>query len=230
MNIISKYIFRIQRDTPNSTGVETVEIDTNDINQYIIEILEELSANNIGDRTYTFIEGNISTSSYIQAIFENADCEDTARQLATKLQRCEKVAQERLQHITDIPEGILIVAHVELEEFHKIFLIKADYNFFLDGSEGYIREGLPINKRIFKSFIAEINNPYEIKQLLTYDTSPKVAKYWYQDFLELEVVINDRENTQRALKTIQKKILSPLKKDHPHDYFCLWNKVIGYFR
>ena len=40
-------------------------------------------------------------------------------------------------------------------------------------------------------------------KLVTYDVNSNQAKYWYSDFLDLDVCLDDTENTKKAFKYIQ---------------------------
>jgi len=66
--------------------------------------------------------------------------------------------------------------------------------------------------------------------MVTFDVNAKVAQYWWKEFLELDVVVQDEENTKLAFKAIENKILRPIEKKYKSDFLYLWNTTIAYFR
>ena len=78
--------------------------------------------------------------------------------------------------------------------------------------------------------MCELNNEHDILSLSIFDTNSQVSTYWWDKFLELDVITNNDENTRRAFDAIEKEILNPLNRKHKQDYFHLWNLTVGYFR
>jgi hypothetical protein len=95
---------------------------------------------------------------------------------------------------------------------------------------GEIVTGLSIRKKVYKAFIGEINNQNGIISTSVFDTNTPVSAYWWDKFLELEVVITNEENTKNAFNAIETDILNPIKKKHKQDYLLLWNASVAYFR
>ena len=69
-----------------------------------------------------------------------------------------------------------------------------------------------------------------IGQIAASDSTKRQAAYWLKDFLELESIRQDKENTEKAYELIKKKILNPLKENHKPDYLILYNSTISYMR
>ena len=59
------------------------------------------------------------------------------------------------------------------------------------------------------------NDAIEIQSVSVYDTNPKMAEYWWQDYLELSEIYNSAHNTTRSIDIILKKIIEPLRQEHP---------------
>lgn len=56
------------------------------------------------------------------------------------------------------------------------------------------------------------------------------AKYWSSDFLELQEVITDEENTINAFKSIDSVLNRTLKKNYKSDYVVVRNACISYMK
>ena len=57
-----------------------------------------------------------------------------------------------------------------------------------------------------------------------------VAKYWFDDFLELQEKTSDEINTDRAFKSINSYLNRTMKKKYPEDRTVIRNTFINYFR
>ena len=65
--------------------------------------------------------------------------------------------------------------------------------------------------------------------IAVYDANPKIAKYWYHDFLELHESKTDEYNTRTAFKSI-KSVLDNNVKNSFLKITVLFNATISYFR
>ena len=86
---------------------------------------------------------------------------------------------------------------------------------------------------IFKSFIANatiVDGAYSISKMVTFDVNSSQAKYWYNDFLDLEAKLDDEANTKKAFDEINVRVLTPIKKESKDDYWCLYNATLRYMR
>ncbi|MBR2115694.1 MAG: hypothetical protein IJ942_01595, partial [Alistipes sp.] len=116
---------------------------------------------------------------------------------------------------------------------YKVIIAKADYSEFLEEASGEKRNGLPTKKKIFKSFIANatiVDGAYSISKMVTFDVNSSQAKYWYNDFLDLEAKLDDEANTKKAFDEINVRVLTPIKKESKDDYWCLYNATLRYMR
>ena len=66
--------------------------------------------------------------------------------------------------------------------------------------------------------------------MVTFDVNAKQSKYWYDEFLDLKVLHDDGENTEKALKFLKSKILAQVWKKSKSDYLVLWNSTMAYMR
>jgi len=201
--------------------------------KYIQNILEYISTKS-PDRYYNFKSEHTEVRNLINDILFNNEYDVSCKAIANRLLDKEKTAQENLDKKKlkrDIQKGMLIVSLVRMtDEARKLIILKVDYDEFISEMTGDIITGLSIRRQIYKSFICELNNDNEIINMSVFDSNNSVSAYWWKEFLELEVVITDEENTKSAFNAIEKDVLLPIRKKHKQDYLHLWNATIAYFR
>lgn len=215
--------------------VELQQFDENEnVNNYIMALLQSVSDSE-GDREYLFEENSLTMKTYLGRIIDDEDRDKTSESIANRLLQEETQAQQKIAHLNKhIQKGILIISYIQMTEIeYKIIISKADYNEFIEEVTGNLRSGLPTQKKIFKSFIANVTvgeGDSEITKLVTYDSNTTKAVYWSKGFLELIEIRDDEKNTLTAYNAIKKDIIEPLRKKHKADYLCLWNATVAYFR
>lgn len=60
--------------------------------------------------------------------------------------------------------------------------------------------------------------------------SNTVAKYWSDDFLELDEMVSDESNTSKAFKAIESTLNRNIRSIAPRDHTVIRNAVISYFK
>ena len=87
-------------------------------------------------------------------------------------------------------------------------------------------------KRIksIKHFVVKISDENEIDKIFVYDTHPKIAKYWWSKFLQLNEEKTDVYNTDKAFNSIVKRVINPLKKISTVDHLNLFQSTVQYFQ
>src|SRR5690606_15150566 len=151
--------------------------------------------------------------------------------IANRLHRKEVDSDSKNNLRVDLLKGILVISLVKFDnDTQKMIISKADYNEFLDVLSYKKRQGFPIKKKIYKAFVADIDNESVITKVAVYDTNSVFTVYWYRDFLELKEVHTDEYNTEKAFNLIETKIITSLKKKSKQDYIELWNATVRYFR
>ena len=206
------------------------------LNLYIMQMIQEITDDD-GDREYEFLETALTMKSYIDDFINKEDARDeVVLKIAQRLLESEMEAQKTLGRFTEIQKGILLISFCDMETHNrdfKVLISKADYNEFIEESTGEIKNGLPTKRRVFKAYVANVKlqeKGYNLVKNSTYDVNATTAKYWYRDFLELEPIINDEDNTQKAYEAIDKHLLGHLKKKYKEDYIHLRNTTIHYMR
>lgn len=224
-------------DNVNQTAsVETFD-SLDDINNYALDLIK-MCAERAGDRDYEFDHTRHTTHDYLKNIIDNNDRDGNSLLLAEKLATVESDTNDQIAHLNSIiPPGVLFVAYVDMEldgpNLFKFVLAKADYTEFIQQVTGRVTSGLPTKKKIFKSFMMNVNqdvDPVSLSNLVTFDPMKTKANYWWNQFLELKEVRSDESNTQTALRLLKTQILDKIKDLHKEAYLPLYNCTIGYMR
>ncbi len=235
MEIIFINLFKIDLNLEQCTKESFT--DKTNIQKYLNELLDAIVSSS-GDREYEFDETLMTTKSRILSIVKNLDEQIKQNEcllLAQKLLATELDVQKKIQKLNvEIQKGILVIAAVKITDSdYKFIITKADYAEFVEEITGNTKSGLPLKKKIFKSFIADIkyvNNDYAFQRIVTYDSNINHSVYWWKTFLELKELRDNTTNTKKAFEFINNTVLAPLQKDHKSDYIKLWNSTVAYFR
>lgn len=235
MEIVFNHLYKI--DTSRD-GAEKKEFEeTAALKDYVMNVLNTV-IDSAGDREYEFQPGSITMKTWLDKIRSQEEIEETCLLIANRLLTKESERQQQIEQLPNrIPKGMLMISFVDMNLSEsiekKIIISKADYDEFIEETTGDLKTGLAVKKKIYKAFIANVSTEdgvEKITKISTYDTSPTMAKYWWKEFLELEVVRKNAINTKNAFDAIEKSILNPLKKTSKRDYLHLWNLTLGYFR
>lgn len=232
MDIILSKLYKV--DVANNEATERPEYhEKENFKIYIQNLLTYISERN-PEREYKFKSGATEVKTLSNAIIINHEDAESSQAIANRLLDKEKDAQADLNRKKlkkDIQKGMLIVAFVRMTDYaRKLIISKVDYDEFISELTGEIVSGISTKRKVYKALVCEIDNGNNIISTLVFDTNTPVSAYWWKNFLELDVVTNDDENTQRAFDAIEKNILNPLKAKYKTDYFHIWNSTILYFR
>jgi len=232
MDVIFNKLYKI--DIATDEAIERPEYQNlENFKIYIQEMLEQISIKT-PDRYYQFESAHTEVRNLINIILTQYEYSDSCKAIANRLLSKEKQAQEDLNKKKlrkEILKGMLIISLVRMtHDARKLIILKVDYDEFISEMTGDIVTGLSIRRKVYKAFICELNNDNNILNTSVYDTNTPVSAYWWDKFLELNVVITDEENTKMAFDAIEKEILTPIKRKHKQDYLYLWNATIAYFR
>ncbi|MBR5639405.1 MAG: hypothetical protein IKW83_06530 [Muribaculaceae bacterium] len=228
-----EYLKLIKIDHENSNVQEEALNDEGNVKDYIMAIIDQIT-DNAGERRYEFKNGELTMKTCIDDIVNNNNRDARIMDIARRLLQKEEAAQQRYQNITDIQKGILLIAYCKMTDTeYKMVICKADYSEFIEEITGEMKNGLPTKKKIFKSFAANItinDETFKFGDMVTFDVNAKQSKYWYDEFLDLKVLHDDGENTEKALKFLKSKILAQVWKKSKSDYLVLWNSTMAYMR
>lgn len=207
-----------------------VENQGEDLGNYTRKLINEITTSS-NKRQFNFksdtTEVRIAINNFIEKEYSKG-----SEINANRLLGVEKTAQAQIAHLDiHIQKGSLFQAVLNNENINETIIIisKADHNQFLDEEDFTLKNGLPWEKRIFKAFLVKYLD-YTPQEMFVYDTTNRMARYWWDSYLELAEKYTDTHNTKTALEILDKKIFNPIKKKYPADHTVLRNSSIGYFR
>lgn len=227
MSIIYTSLHQIDHSTDEIKEID-ISTQSDDLGRYTNRLIYEITTST-NKRQFEFksdtTEVRIALAKFLEENFTEA-----AKINSKRLLDVEKVAQSKIAHLDKvIQKGSLFQAVLNENGETTIIISKADHNQFLDEVDFTLKNGLPWEKRIFKAFLVKFqdSNPTNI---YVYDTTNRMARYWWDSYLELEEKYTDTHNTKTSLNVLDKKVFNKIKKEYPADHTILRNSTIGYFR
>ena len=229
MEIVFKKAFKFDLDHSVVLPMPIPNEDS-DFSHYLNDLIEEV----IGDvRSKKFLFPIDETA--IMTAIQNVRIEELVEQAcldtANRLLRTEAFAQQQIEHLDrEIQRGVLFQALVEDDTQFYFIVAKAEHLDYIDEQNSQRSKGLPIKKKIFKSFCAYLNNEGSPLYAKVGDSGARISTYWWHNFLELIEEHNDSYNTIKSFEALDKKIFDKLKRDFREDYMYLRNATVQYFR
>ncbi|MBR2134336.1 MAG: hypothetical protein IJ851_06460 [Eubacterium sp.] len=232
INIRSKSVHIINYEKEK---VERRSIPDN-FNNYISELIEHINNNDIvrnyqsRDNSTTVVSNAIKIISATEA---SGSVDSFFDAIANKLLIQEIAAQRRVQSMNiNVKKGSLIQALVfdESIQGNAFLLAKVEHSDFVDDVDFSFKTGFSKDKKtIWKSCLFDFSNlgAERFDAKLYSDTN---AKYWSDDFLELDALQTDEENTVKSFKEIEKVLNRTIKKVATRDYTILRDHLIAYYR
>lgn len=212
------------RDTPET------------FSDYVNQLIAYINGNT-SIREYRTRSVNTEVISCILEIIRNQIDEDAVNQkinsIAQRLLQKERKAQTSVAHMnTNVQKGSLIQAllYDEEKDKHTYLLAKVEHTDFVDDEDFSFKSGFSKDmKKLWKSCIFEIDDLNDaIYSAKIYSNT--VAKYWYDNFLELDQVVSDETNTDKAFRAIDSLLNRNVKNIAPRDHTLLRNSLIAYFK
>ncbi|WP_183576107.1 nucleoid-associated protein [Mucilaginibacter sp. X5P1] len=234
MDIIFNALFKLDVANQELTPLPVPE-EKKDLKSYIEELLNKILADS--DRKgFEFQSKTTEIYTLINSIInvKNNNLDEYlmhSEAIGSRLLKKEIESDQRNNLKVELLKGIVIVSLVRFDnQNNKVIISKADYDGFLDAQTYTNKVGFPLKKKIYKAFLADIDDHGNISRISVYDTNSAFTVYWWRDFLELKEVYTDEYNTENVFDAIETKILAPIKKKHKADYIALWNSSVHYFR
>jgi len=203
---------------------------------YLQQILDTITNNKVV-KEYEPRDENTFVLKKIKQILFNESVEKKTKEyfkdIAQRLLEKELDAQQRVNQLNiELQIGSLIQAvfYNDDSEEYLYLLAKVEHTSFVNDEDYSFQTGFQKElKKVFKSCIFLIDGEtYSVKGVKIY--LDKVAKYWFDDFLELQEKTSDEINTDRAFKSINSYLNRTMKKKHPEDRTVIRNTFINYFR
>lgn len=222
-------------DLVNNTIVQK-EVGVGDLDEYIVELLDTI-VDLPDSRYFGFESENTEVRVLLDKIIteknENPDepnCIPISNDIANRLLRKEKEAQEKYAHLTKLQKGSLIQSLVEYQGQLYFLISKVEHESFLN-TEDLVRQiGLPYEKKALKTCLIKFTNDDDIESIIVSDTNVRISQYWVKDFLELKEKNSNERNTSTAFNSIDVILTRQIKSKSPSDYTMLRNNLIGYFK
>lgn len=230
MQIVQKSICIIDYDFQRVLPRETPET----FEAYVAELIDHISNNN-SVREYKTRSNLTEVIGSILSICENQS--DAALvslrmdRMANRLMRMEVAAQERIARTkTNVQKGSLIQALLfDKDNNSYIYLLaKVEHTEWVDDADFNFKTGFSKDKKtIWKSCMIDIPD-LEAPEFQARIYSNNVAKYWSDDFLELDEMNNDETNTNRAFKSIDTTLNQNFRGISSPDHTIIRNAFISY--
>ncbi|MBL7732921.1 MAG: hypothetical protein JNM88_17240 [Chitinophagaceae bacterium] len=228
MKILFQRIYKFNLDT-NRAEEQVVPADAKDFNDYIFELIEDV-ARDKGNKKFNFPK-EVTATKTILAGLNDGKKDTVAVSFAERLIKIEIDVQNKIDHLDqEVQKGIMLQALVDMGNYTQYYIIKAEHFDFINEKDNKRTTGLPIKRKIFKSFYCTVPADGKFKNAYVNDNRASITTYWWKTFLELEPEFTDDYNTERAFTMIESKVLNKFKESHKSDYAYLRNATVAYFR
>ncbi len=213
---------------------------TDDLNGYIIDLSKAIEDS---DRLQYF-ETKDETKQVISNIksiiinLEQGDTEsipDKVKSIANRLLEKEFEVQKKIERLDKkVKKGSLLqtVFYNENKLEYNYLITKTEHTKYMEEREFSIQSGFKIDdKNLWKSCLVQIikiEDKLQIGDIKVYlDNS---ATYWHKDFLELEPLREDQQNTKQLFSNVERVLKRNVHGKSKYDYNVLRNSVINYIR
>ncbi|TXK00663.1 nucleoid-associated protein [Flagellimonas aequoris] len=224
-----KNIFLHHIDVANSliTEIKVIE-DSANLNTYIESLVKDI-LDNPNRRFYNWKDGDTEVKNSLDPLKEiGNESEKYALNNAKRLLEKESKAQEQVNKMNvEMQKGSLLHLSIESDGTHKTIICKVEHDEVMNEVNFEYIRGLNTRKKLFKAILIYYNSNGQIEHNYVHDKNS--SKYWWDDFLELEPIITDDDNTENSLNEID-KCLTRYRKKYYVDYLILRNSFLGHFR
>jgi len=220
-----------------------------DFDSFMEEVVKYASSENQNTRNYVPKDQNTMVLNSIvqitgQIVANSFSSEDKEARLklfsdsiANKLLFEEIAAQQKIDRLgKQVRRGSLIQSLVEIDAGYQYVLAKVEHSEYF--TEELIRSlGFPgDNKRVWKSAVIPMVMSLPPDELV-HSAVPSIgtirvytdatAKYWADNFLELQPVSDDEKNTKDLYTAVEHELRRSVKTVSPRDYEILVNAVLS---
>lgn len=232
MEIILQSIRIIDYENNDVYSRETPEL----FSEYIRQLISFINSNT-AIREYKTRSLNTEVISCVQDIVKNQIDIDTViatmDTIAKRLLLKEIDVQRTIERMNkNVQKGSLIQALLyDLEnDSYTYLLAKVEHTDFVDDSDFSFKSGFSKDiKKLWKSCLIKIDDLAALEFYAKIYTNTS-ANYWYDDFLELDEVVSDEVNTNKAFRAIESALNRNIKNISPRDHIVLRNTIIAYFK
>jgi hypothetical protein len=203
--------------------------DNNDVadfvNKFVDKILETKRR-----RAYRFPRDTVEARTLILKVHGNSNDERSADAIADLLAAAEKVASKKYGHLQPIQDGNLLQVYFKDGTDEHCFMAKVDLLRVLDSTSLKYRDGLPVERYMMKACLISLTPSPACQSIWVCDSNSSIAGYWSEDFLGLEAVRNDTDNTKDSFDAIESLLVKSVKIYSLSDYRRMRSGVLGYMK
>ena len=207
--------------------------DYSDLNGYLEGLLKEIGEQEL-KRSYDFERETTEFYSALKScatdrMLSPTQCGALADRLATQEQKTD----ERYGHLGKdgkkvVNKGSFLQFLYQRDGSISYLGVKIEHQTFLDEEDFKRRSGLPDASKIYKACRVSFKDGLP-DDVAAFDTNSRPSVYWWSSFLELKVIRDDRQNTEKASDAVVTAVAS-IRKKYPADHTILRNAVIAAFK
>ena len=231
MNIINRSIHVI--DYENNT-IHARDIPAT-FDAYVAELISHINGNTTV-RDYKTRSRQTEVISSALGVLSNRTnptlIQELTTSIANRLLRKEVEAQSHITRLnTNVQKGSLIQALLYNEQAEKyIYLLaKVEHSTFVDDIDFSFKTGFSKDKKtIWKSCLIDMSSDSETLTAKVYSNT--AAKFWSDDFLELDEMNSDEFNTLNSFRAIEAVLNTNLRGVATKDHTVIRNSFIAYYK
>lgn len=227
-----------------SIDVDADEIEHNEedeflqnVNRFVEDQLSNLYTSD-SNRQYKIKERTTQVINNIDQMLGENDLQSRtglAETIARRLLNKEKDVQDRITHLDqDVQKGGLVITNFKKNDIEYIALVKIHYIDFYEEDTFKENRGLPKKDVVLKTAICKvIDENLDDDFYLSDSTKTKgaqTAKFWWDDFLELNPLKTDKDNTRTVFSKVDQLLRNDFYKKYREDYWFLRNNLVSYLR
>lgn len=231
IKIKSLSLYQIDASAGEARNIE-ITGDLTDLNGYLKNLLKEIDSQE-HKRSYKVKRETTEFAVALQDfVVKDNLCELKSKGLAQKLLHEEMRVEKEYKNLNAKKKRDSIVNKGSYLQFLYVvnertcYLgVKIEHKIFLDENDFKIKSGLPETSKVYKA-CRVIYSDSDFEEIYVYDKNTEPSVYWWDGFLELEVLRNDELNTRRAAQAIMRVLDAKVKKLHPEEYTQIRNAAI----
>lgn len=228
--LISTTLYHVDLNA-NNVIPATDKLKGHDISNYIEGLIDSILTK--GDkRSFKFPPRKTFLKTAVDKVISDKNNHELeSKDIAEKLLATEIKAQKKIQHLDkEIRKGSLIQVVLKRYGKYNYLILKVEHDAFYELSNLIRQLGLPEKKSVIKSCLIKCDESSRITSLILTDANSKISTYWWEDFLELEKVRKDEDNTKLVFKEVDKLLVKYVKQDDAKAYRVLKDAQIRYFK
>ena len=227
--VISSVLYRIDTGD-NLISPIAVSAAVPDLENYLTELLKEVEEQK-QKRSYKFQSPATEFCTCLNGFNKENDLGKSGHSpmLAQRLLKHEIETGIKYKNINQVTRGSFLQFMYAVGENISYLGVKVEHQSFVDEIEFTRRFGLPEERKLYKACRVDFLPDGGLGEVSVFDTNGSPAAYWWREFLELEVVRDDTENTKLASEAVL-QALGRLRSKHPADHTILRNAAVAAFK